>query len=259
MAGNSVGLHKVGRRDAIRLLGCAAAAAGASVLAACGAAGSPTGQTKNSGPTPSSSPAWAGITQGTGRSLVRYQGGTLTMTTRGNDCWGTQDTCTYVYTQAPGDGIWVVRVASLKGTSNDTGWSKAGIMLRSSTTDSSADVFLVVTDGNGVKLQYRETDGANETGNDAVLSQSNGGVAPIWLRLQKMATTYLAWYSTDGRTWNGQTGASGSGNIMLSSQFLVGVAGTSHDATTHGQAVFTNWQGPLLTTADLVGTNDSAT
>ena len=257
----------VSRRSALKVFaGAATAVAGSALLAACGASGSTatnssgstTGGTKSS----AAAPAAAGLklvagTAGTAK-WITLAGTTMAMVDRGDDCWGSADTCTYADMKGTGDGTWSVQVTAL---GNTNAWEKGGIMARSALDPTSADVFLAVTDGNGVVLQYREATGDNEGSvngdNDSVLTTANGGVAPIYLKLQKQGDNWTGWTATDGKTWQNQVAAT-QNPVVLGANYLVGLAATAHDNTQHGNVTFANITGFTgALTMDLVGTNDT--
>jgi hypothetical protein len=255
----------VSRRKAVRAFaGAATVVAGSAVLAACGAAGSTatnTGTTKSSAASTGASSGAITVTPGTASKVWYTVTPTqLAITDRGNDCWGSADTCTYLDQKASGAGTWTVQVVNLDNTNS---WAKAGIMARSVLANNSADVFLAVTISNGVVLQYREATGDNEGGtnsdNQSLESNASGGVAPMWLKLQTDASfNWTGWNSTDGKTWaNATVGAENP--VSLGSSYLVGLAATAHNNAAHGVATFASPGGfkSKTFTADLVGTNDT--
>jgi hypothetical protein len=262
----------VSRRRAVRsLAGAVAVAGGAAVLSACGAAGATNG---TSGTKSASSSGTAGAAGGTAGSFTvnaatasknwfTVKGTQLAVWDRGNDCWGTADTCTYLNQKASGAGKWSVQVVNLDSTNT---WAKAGIMARSSLDGSAADVFLAVTVNNGIVLQNRETVGENEGSgpggdNYSLETNANGGVAPAYLQLQVDASgNWTGWNSTDGKTWQNMT-PSQANPVSLGSTYYIGLGATAHDNTKQGVATFTDLTGFKSTTfsADLVGTNDTTT
>jgi hypothetical protein len=257
------------RRSALRLLGGAAVvAAGSAVLTACGAGGGGGGGgggQAQSGGGGSSAAGGAGATGGgssgggiqvaggSGKQFVKVQGDKVTLTMRGDDIWGQADTFTYLDQKASGDGSWICKVESMDATNE---WAKAGIMARKSLDPSSAHVFLCVTIQHGVTLQHRDQDGTSEQGHDPFGDSSQ--TAPVWLKLEKKGNNWTGYYSLDGKKWDQSVQAS-TNPIDLGSNYYIGLATTSHDASQHGNAVFSNLQGfkgPF--NADAVGTNDQA-
>ena len=252
------------RRVAVKAFaGAATVVAGSAALAACGAAttNTSTGTSSSAGSKTAAAGGAYSVTPGTATKVWYTVTPTqLAITDRGADCWGTADTCTYLDQKASGAGMWTVEVVNLDSTN---AWAKAGIMARSSLDPTSADVFLAVTISNGVVLQYREATGDNEGGtnsdNQSVESNANGGVAPMWLKLQTDASgNWTGWNSTDGKTWaNSTVGAQNP--VSLGTSYLIGLAATAHDNTQHGVATFASPGGfaSKKFTGDLVGTNDT--
>ncbi|HEV2637439.1 MAG TPA: ABC transporter permease subunit [Actinocrinis sp.] len=117
-----------------------------------------------------------------------------------------------VHRTLAGDGAITVRVSSLTGlysagggidpnagtsgmTSGTQPWSKAGIIIRQSTAQGSAYAAMMVTGGNGVRMQYDFThDIAGEPG--AVTPAT-----PRWLRLMRSGDVVTGYDSADGVQW----------------------------------------------------------
>jgi len=124
------------------------------------------------------------------------------------------DSFYFVHQPLPGDGTITVRVASLTGQYSMNGggispsgnplagyvagvqpWTKAGIMIKASTTPGAAYAALLVTGGNGVRMQYDYTgDIAGPPG--AVTASS-----PRWLRLVRSGDMITGYDSLDGAHW----------------------------------------------------------
>src|SRR5581483_7871465 len=82
-------------------------------------------------------------------------------------------------------------------------------------------VFVMVTPGKGVTLQYRDTTGGSAASAGAAIA----GAAPGWLRLTKSGATFTGAWSKDGVTWTTVgTAAVAFGNARLAT----GLALTSH-------------------------------
>lgn len=196
------------------------------------------------------------ITGGTGKKLATISGTTATLVMRGDDIWNTAGTFTFLYgPAAAGKNSWICLVKSMDNTN---GWAKCGIMAANSNDPGSALVFNCVTISNGICLQHRDTDGANETGNDAEVAAPQS--VPAWLKLDVDASwNWTGSWSTDGKTWQNPTPAA-TNPIPLNAKYIVGIATTAHDATQNGNAVVSNLSGfnPLPSTCDGVGTNDTA-
>jgi ABC-type transport system involved in multi-copper enzyme maturation permease subunit len=114
-----------------------------------------------------------------------------------------------------GNGSITVRVTSLRGlpsSPNGSGpsngntqpglvpWSKAGIIIKQDLTDGSAYAAMMVTGGNGVRMQW------NYTGDTPGLSGAVSAASPRWLRLTRDGNTITGYDSADGLHWT-QVGA----------------------------------------------------
>ena len=254
-------LQPVSRRSALRLIGGAVVvAAGSAALAACGSGGgtAANGSSSTKGGGAAAAAPWK-ITGGTGMKskLATISGTTATLVMRGDDIWNTAGTFTFLYgPTAKGKNSWVCLVKSMDSTN---GWAKAGIMAANSYDPGSALVFQCVTIANGITLQHRDTDAANETGNESVAPAPQS--VPAWLKLDvDDSWNWTGSWSTDGKAWQNPTPAA-TNPIALNAKYIVGLATTAHDATMNGNAVISNLSGfkPLPATVDGVGTNDTAT
>jgi hypothetical protein len=79
-------------------------------------------------------------------------------------------------------------------------WAKAGIIIKASTGQGSAYAAMMVTGGNGVRMQYDYTgDVAAPPAPGAVGAVS--AASPRWLRLTRSGATLTGYDSADGRHW----------------------------------------------------------
>jgi ABC-type transport system involved in multi-copper enzyme maturation permease subunit len=110
-----------------------------------------------------------------------------------------------------GNGSITVRVTSLKGLPNGplqgldmqsglVPWSKAGIIIKQDLSRGSAYAAMMVTGGNGVRMQW------NYTGDTPGLSGAVSAASPRWLRLTRDGDMITGYDSTDGAHW-AQVGA----------------------------------------------------
>jgi ABC-type transport system involved in multi-copper enzyme maturation permease subunit len=74
-------------------------------------------------------------------------------------------------------------------------WSKAGIMIKQNLHQGSAYAAMLVTGGNGVRMQY------NYTGDIAGLPGAVSASSPRWLRLTRSGDTITGYDSADGTHW----------------------------------------------------------
>src|SRR5262249_59461364 len=81
-----------------------------------------------------------------------FSGGTFTVKGSGADIWSTSDSFNYVFQSSMGNTTITARVASQENTNI---WAKSGVMIRETTAANSSYVFVFVTPGHGVNMQYR--------------------------------------------------------------------------------------------------------
>jgi regulation of enolase protein 1 (concanavalin A-like superfamily) len=170
--------------------------------------------------------------RGKAGDLVETAGGEMIMSAIGTDIWDTSDQFRYVYKNLSGDAEVVVRVLSL-GRSD--GWAKAGVMIRESVHPGSKHAFLCVTPDYGVSFQQRP-----EAGNVMSQVSVDGTVAPRWVKLVRKGNIFTAQQSADGVTWADVTFAAPV-NISMPANVLIGLAVTSHNASTLTAAEFSNF------------------
>jgi ABC-type transport system involved in multi-copper enzyme maturation permease subunit len=120
-----------------------------------------------------------------------------------------QDEFYFVRQPLAGNGSITVRVTSLTPllpTYNGPGigppprptsvpWSKAGIIISGGTSQGSAYAAMMVTGGNGVRMQW------NYTGDTPGLAGAVSAASPRWLRLTRDGDTITGYDSADGTHW----------------------------------------------------------
>ena len=105
-----------------------------------------------------------------------------------------------------GNGSITVRVTSLTGLPNGplqglnmqsglVPWSKAGIIIKQDLSGGSAYAAMMVTGGNGARMQW------NYTGDTPGLPGAVSAASPRWLRLTRDGDTITGYDSTDGAHW----------------------------------------------------------
>jgi hypothetical protein len=150
--------------------------------------------------------------------------GTWTINAGGADITGTSDQFRYVWQTLSGDGSVVAHVASQANTS--TG-AKAGPMFRAGTDPGAPEYSVLVSPGQGIKVQVRKTQG----GNTSKLANPTGTV-PAYLKITRSGSTFTAYTSADGVTWTLIPGSTAT--LTLGSSLLAGLAVTSHHSGTLG-------------------------
>ena len=161
-------------------------------------------------------------------SFVEGPVGTYTMTASGEDIWSTSDEFHYAFKTLTGSGTITAKVESLENTDP---FAKAGLMVRNTLDPDSVNAALLLTPENGVRFQYRSSDGG-ATDRDFVLDL----VAPLWLRLERdVAGNFRGYYSSDGINFQALDLRP---SVSMGSAVYIGLALTSHDAALTCQAVF---------------------
>jgi regulation of enolase protein 1 (concanavalin A-like superfamily) len=157
-------------------------------------------------------------------------GSTFTIAGAGADVWGTADAFHYAYQPLSGDGTIVARVAAVE---NVNAWTKAGVMIRSSLSSSSAHAFMLVAASatKGVNFQRRASDGADSSSTRGSLS-----AAPRWVKLVRSGNVISSFESADGIAWT----LVGSDTFAMPSDVLVGLAVSSHVSGVTATATFDN-------------------
>ncbi len=182
-------------------------------------------------------------------SFTNNGGGSYTVVAHGNDIWGNNDGLLYAYVPQTGDFSVSVRVASFNSTNGD-GWSKAGIMVRNSTSSSSAADIVCVSQSNGTQNQIRYTD---NTGMGYNLG--GGGFSyPEFLRLDRVGNQFIAYQSPDLNNDgipDGWTQFDSQTIAGFNSSLLLGLGVTAHNDGQTGTAIFDHVSFFLPGTADL--------
>jgi ABC-type transport system involved in multi-copper enzyme maturation permease subunit len=123
------------------------------------------------------------------------------------------DSFYFVHQPLEGDGSITAKVSSLTARAAQMGqgstsqspptattggvqpWTKAGLIIKESTSQGSAYAAIMVTGGHGVRMQY------NFTGDIAGPTETVSTTSPQWLRLTRTSDTITGYASTDGTTW----------------------------------------------------------
>jgi regulation of enolase protein 1 (concanavalin A-like superfamily) len=157
-----------------------------------------------------------------------HSSGTFTVAGSGADIWNGADEFHFVHQPGSGDCSVTARVGSLQNTN---AWAKAGVMIREGTGANAKHAMMVVTPGNGLAFQYR-----NSTGGTSTHVSGGSGAAPYWVRITRTGSTFIGYKSTDGSTWT----QVGSTSISMASNVRIGMAVTSHNDGVLCTATFTN-------------------
>ncbi|NLE37593.1 MAG: DUF1349 domain-containing protein, partial [Pirellulaceae bacterium] len=156
--------------------------------------------------------------------------GVFTVAGSGLNIGGTTDEFHFVYRALTGDGRITAKVASIENTD---GYAKAGVMMRESFDGNSANVALLVTPENGIRYQYRLSDGSTTATSQAGSAEIE---APYWLRLTREGDTFRSEISPDGTTWT----VIGNRTIAMNETIQVGLPVTSRVRGTLCTSVFSD-------------------
>ena len=180
-------------------------------------------------PPPTLPGAWGHAAIGIGASGTAYEAdGRFTLTSSGQDIWGTADGFTFVSRPLSGSGDIVARVDALSATHR---WAKAGVMIRGSAEDDAAHGFALVSRARGAAFQRRPLPGGaslHTNGPDAA--------APYWLWLSRRGNRVQAYGAWEGGAWT----LLGADTISLPHTAAIGLALTNHGDETDASAAFSN-------------------
>jgi serine/threonine protein kinase len=174
----------------------------------------------------------------------------------GADIWDTIDDFHFAYKSLHGDGSIAARIDSIE---NANEWTKAGVMIRSTSEPGSPNVMLVVTPSGRLSFQFRPTIAGPTYG----LYTPPGNIElPHWVRMARQGNHFTARHSSDGVTWEDVLDASSQPakiEIPMDATVYIGLAVTSHDVTRTAEARFShvtttgnlNPLGPLTESSDI--------
>jgi regulation of enolase protein 1 (concanavalin A-like superfamily) len=186
-------------------------------------------------------------------AFVDKGNGAFTVGASGHDIWDAADDFRFVYKKLSGDGSIIVKVDSLGGSTNT--WAKAGVMIRTTLTDGSPMVDMVLANpngANGANFQWRATTGAGASNTN---SPSTPNIkTPQWVKLTRKGNVFSGQYSADGVTWldiknPALTGTPVTTTINMPADVYIGLCVTSHDRTQTAVAEFSG----VATTGNVTG------
>jgi len=156
-----------------------------------------------------------------------FENKTFTIKAGGSDIWGQSDQFGFLNMDASNSQSVSARI---KSQINTDPWAKSGLMYRETATASSSFVMLLVTPTNGLHLQYRDG-----TGSDCADISYGNFTLPVYLKLDKTDSSFVAYKSSDGSKW---TTLGVYNNKTFNKIFKVGLAVNRHNALNIGQAIF---------------------
>ena len=155
--------------------------------------------------------------------------GTYTMVASGTDIWANSDEFHFAFKQVTGAIAIIAKVESLENTDP---FAKAGVMIRDTLEPGSRNAAVFITPENGVRFQYRNTDGGTT---DRLFAE--GITAPQWLKLERTAGGLVrGYYSEDGATWERFNLI----QVRMDMPAYIGLALTSHNTDLTCEAKFSN-------------------
>jgi len=177
--------------------------------------------------------------RGDAPSFIEGADGTLTIGAAGADIWNTNDEFRYIYKPLTGDGSIVAKVESLVHA-ND--WTKAGVMIRETLSDTSAYAYVCSSSANGTRYQYRLEEFGAAAADDTLMDgiQQTLPPAPVWLKIERVGNAFNGYYATDENGTNWAPMGDNPLAITMISSVNIGLAVTSHDNDVTTTAVFSN-------------------
>jgi hypothetical protein len=157
-----------------------------------------------------------------------YANGSWSVSGGGSDIWNNADQFHFAYNDSGGTAIF----AQVNSVQNTDPWAKAGVMFRDTLDPASMFADVVVTPGQGVSFQWR-----NSTGGSCGYAQVTGISAPVWVKLLQAGNDFTGFYSADGVNWN-QIGADQI--VPMNNVPLAGLAVTAHNDALLCAASFSN-------------------
>jgi regulation of enolase protein 1 (concanavalin A-like superfamily) len=154
--------------------------------------------------------------------------GTFTVRGAGSDIWYSSDQFQFVYQTVTGDVDVRAQVNAVQYIDQ---WTKAGVMIRETLGSTSRHASTFVTPGKGLAFQRRISTGAN-----SVHTAGAFATAPYWVRIVRAGQLFTSYVSPDGASWQ----LVGSETITMGASVQVGLAVTSHNASSSAMATFTN-------------------
>ncbi|MDD5141196.1 MAG: hypothetical protein PHY43_13155 [Verrucomicrobiales bacterium] len=165
----------------------------------------------------------------------------------GADIWGKSDQFHFVFKEMSGDFDIAIRVESFTPAHL---YSKAGLMIRETLEANSPHLMFFVFSGNAPRnnnlgayeLQFRSVAGSNCQSIYPAVRPPAPPEFPAaypnsWLRVERRGNHFLAFASTDGKTWK----LYAEHDLALASTVKVGPALTSHNPQLPAKAAFRNY------------------
>ena len=126
-----------------------------------------------------------------------FQNDVFTLKGSGADIWSWEDAFHFAYQPGKGDCEISAYVSSVDQTAPD---AKACVMIRETLDANSAFAMAVTCPGPGVGTYFQRRPVADEECDHTNLNHNKP--APVWIKLVREGSTFSAYFSEDGETWN---------------------------------------------------------
>ena len=166
-----------------------------------------------------------------GKVSYAENGNVYVLTAAGKDIWSNADSFSFVPEAVTGDFEVSVQVESLDRVEE---WTKGGIMVRDGLDGNSKNVFLQLATAKGIFLTYRAAVGDISHSKQIPNTAQERG----WMRIKREGNVFTCYRSLDLEAWEAMQPVT----IEMSETVQVGMALTSHHATTYATAVFTDYE-----------------
>lgn len=164
------------------------------------------------------------------KASATFENGAFTIEGGGNDIWGGLDQFAFVHQKGTNDANISVQITS---QSNSHPWAKSGLMFRESDLPDSKFVMVSTTPGNGISLQWRESNGGT-----CMKKDFQRVSLPAYLKLDKSGAKFSAYRSINGNDWELL------GDITLNEHFTqeyrIGMAVCAHTSHLLNTSIFEN-------------------
>lgn len=163
----------------------------------------------------------------TASGVANYINGKFFINGSGTDIYNTSDQFHFVYQPLKGNGEIVAQVLRITNTNP---WAKAGVMIRESLTNNSANAFMLVSSSSGIGFQQRPSMGS------ASSITKGTGSSPFWIKLVRNNNVFTGFQSSDGSIWSKVNEVT----IPMAEDVFIGLAVSSHVAGTLCPVQFDN-------------------
>jgi regulation of enolase protein 1 (concanavalin A-like superfamily)/phosphatidylethanolamine-binding protein (PEBP) family uncharacterized protein len=165
--------------------------------------------------------------------VATYTGDTFTVSGAGTGIDAAADQFTFAYRLITGDVTIIARVSGLPLTMPS---AQAAVMIRQGLAAGSKHAAVTASGSGGIAFQRRKSTGG------ATTTEAVAGGAPVWLRLDRRASTITASWSSNGTTWT----TIGTDTVGMNNVLYVGLAVSSRLVVAPAPISFSSVQTPSL-------------